>query len=289
MYMNNENQKIIGYDSKTGQPIYETQHIQPMNYQQNMNQNFNQQMYVNQNSNIQQTQKPKKKLKWWIPVLLFVAGFLLYIGEFVARSLVFSQNELVLESDILKNPIIMSLRWLAFICWFMVVPSLIIVIVKYVKKTPSEKYQSDIEINNMIHNATSLDEKLLIAFIGDNYQKIIQKKYSIPALFLSWIYTLYRKVYIPSVIGMVVILLLGFLPSTIYIILVLVFAIVLGMNFNKWYITYAQSQVQKIKNANPNASETELTDICTKKGGTNIWIAIVIYIIFVIVSNTLSK
>lgn len=32
--MNNENEKIMGYDSKNRTTIYETQHTQPMNYQQ---------------------------------------------------------------------------------------------------------------------------------------------------------------------------------------------------------------------------------------------------------------
>ena len=134
----------------------------------------------------------------------------------------------------------------------------------------------------------SLDDKLLMAFIGNNYEKIMQQKFSIPALFLSWIYTLYRRIYLPSIIGMVAIIILGFLPSIIYTILVLAFVIVLGINFNKWYVAYAKKQVEKIKMSNQNINENELINICKKKGGTNIWLAILIYAIFAIASGFLN-
>ena len=160
---------------------------------------------------------------------------------------------------------------------------LIIVIIKYNAKTPEEKNQENIEINNMINNATSLDEKLQIAYIGYNYQKIMSQNLSIPALFLSWLYTLYRKVYIPSIIGMAIVSLLSFIPYRLYYVIILIFVIVLGMNFNKWYIAYVKNQIQKIKINNPNADESNLINICRNQGGTNVGIAIAIYIGFAII------
>lgn len=151
-----------------------------------------------------------------------------------------------------------------------------------------EKIQNNFQMNNIPYNKSGLDEKLLMAYIGNNYSKIIQKKFSLPALFLSWIYILYRKIYIPTIIGMVVIIILGFLPSIIYSIIVFTFVILLGANFNNWYIIYAQKQIQKIKTNNPNVNENQLIDICKQKGGTNIWLAIVIYIIFAIVSSLVN-
>ena len=283
--MNNENKKIIGYDSHTGQPIYESQN-NTINNQQMINQqfgtlnpnnnqsNYQQQMY----QNINNQQIKKKKFKWWIPVLLFVAGLLLNMGRFVFTLLTDSQNGLISQ----------MIFMIATICWLMVIPSLIVAIIIYNKKTPEENINNGFQVNNMINNASSIEEKMLIAFIGYNYAKIKEKKFSIQALFLSWIYTLYRKVYIPSIIGMVVIAILGFLPSAIYTILAFTFAIILGINFNRWYILFAQKQVQKIKVANPNISENELINICKKKGGTNIWLAIVIYLIFAIISSALN-
>lgn len=145
------------------------------------------------------------------------------------------------------------------------------------------------EINTNINNsANSLDEKLLVAYIGNNYDKIMQKKFSIPALFLSWLYMLFRKIYLPTIIGMIAIIILGFLPSLIYTMVVFAFAIVLGINFNKWYIMYAKKRIEKIKIKNPNATESELINICTKNGGTNVGLAILIYVIFAIASGFLN-
>ena len=115
--------------------------------------------------------------------------------------------------------------------------------------------QMDNNSQQYVNNTNSLDEKLLMAFIGNNYDKIIQQNFSVPALFLSWIYTLYRKVYIPSIIGMVAIIILGFLPSTIYTMVILIFVIVLGINFNRWYVAYAKKQVEKIKISNQTVNE----------------------------------
>lgn len=74
----------------------------------------------------------------------------------------------------------------------------------------------------------------------------------------------------------------------IYTLLVLVFAAVLGINFNKWYIIYAKRHIEKIKTNNPNTNENELVNICRQKGGTNIWLAIVIYVVFCIISSVLN-
>ena len=246
--------------------------------------NLNNNNQFNQDNNFEK----KEKLKWWIPVVLFFCGLLMFIINIVVSIIVESQEDLVLESTLLKNPIIMSFRWLAFIFWLMVIPSLIIVIAKYKRKRPYEEIQNDYQIDNMINNAKSLDEKLLIAYIGNNYQQIMQQKFSFSALFLSWIYTLYRKVYIPSIIGMIAFVILGFLPNLIFSIIALIFVIVLGINFNKWYIAYAKKQISKIKTNNPVANENELVNICKNKGGTNIWMAIVILVVFVIVNIILN-
>lgn len=247
----------------------------------------NQLLSTNQNNNIQQPQKTKKKLKWWIPLLLFLGGYFMTVCSTVAEMVIRSQEDLVLDYQIENYPAIRIFRWLAVICWLLVIPSLIIVIVKYNVKKTDEKNQENIQINNMINNATSLDEKLLIAYIGNNYQKIMLQKFSVPALFLSWLYTLYRKVYIPSIIGMSIIFILGFLPNVIYSMVVCIFVIVLGINFNKWYIAYVKNKIQKIKTNNPNVYENELISICRVHGGTNIWIAIAIYIVFVIIQTIL--
>ena len=165
------------------------------------------------------------------------------------------------------------------ICALGFIPSVIFAIVMSAKH-PTDDYEE--KINNIIESNQSLDEKMLITFIGINYDKITTKKFSISAMFLSWMYMLYRKMYIPSIIGMIVIRILALILEPIYTIIILSFCVVLGLNFNKWYVAYSKKQVDKIKTNNPNANEMELINICKKKGGTNIGVAILIYIIFMI-------
>ena len=139
--MNNENKKIIGYDSQTGQPIYESQN-NIINNQQMINQQFgtlnpnnnqsNYQQQIYQNINNQQVKK--KKLKWWIPVLFFVGGILMSVGSTIAEILIRANGEMLLDYEITKTPAIMIFRWLALLSWLLVIPSLIIVIVKYNKR-----------------------------------------------------------------------------------------------------------------------------------------------------------
>lgn len=71
----------------------------------------------------------------------------------------------------------------------------------------------------------------------------------------------YKKVYVPAIIGIIV---LRILPD----IFLLVIDILLGFKFNKWYIDYAKKQINKIKLNNQNANEFELINICKRKGGT---------------------
>ena len=48
-----------------------------------------------------------------------------------------------------------------------------------------------------------------------------------------------------------------------------------------------QNEIQKIKTNNANINENELINICRQKGGTNIWLAVIIYSIFAIVNSVL--
>ena len=144
----------------------------------------NMQNYNIEDNNIQQSPQKKEKLKWWIPLLFFLGGILMVVCSLVTEIICRSQEDFILDYQ---------LRRLAAVCWFLVIPSLIYIIVKYNKKSTEEKNQENNQIYSLINNATTLDEKLLIAYIGNNYQKIILQKFSIPAL-LSWLYTLYRKI-----------------------------------------------------------------------------------------------
>ena len=101
--MNNENKKIIGYDSQTGQPIYGNQSIQQIN--QNI-----QQPVVN---------KPTKKKKYWLmPIYVFLAMILAPIMNLTLRLVGFDSS------------IIASISTIIYVlCGFAFIPSIIVAIV----------------------------------------------------------------------------------------------------------------------------------------------------------------
>ena len=58
--------------------------------------------------------------------------------------------------------------------------------------------------------------------------------------------------------------------ENLLILIYIPFSILAGLKFNKWYLDDAKKQINKIKMSNPQASESELISICSKKGGTSI-------------------
>jgi len=82
------------------------------------------------NTGVPNSQPKKKKLKWWIPVLILLLGVLMCVISIMVEMKIRTQNELILDYQITNYPSIMIFRWLAIICWLMVIPSLIMVIVK---------------------------------------------------------------------------------------------------------------------------------------------------------------
>ena len=98
---------------------------------------------------------------------------------------------------------------------------------------------------------------------------------------------LYRKMYIPAIIGMAGITILNLIPiiSFLYTFIVFGIMIILGIYFNKWYIDYARKNVEKIIRENQNTDQTYLISLCQNKGGTNIGYAILIYLGFVMIQG----
>lgn len=134
-----------------------------------------------------------------------------------------------------------------------------------------QNYNNNVQINNNVNNSISLDEKLLLAYIGNNSQKIMAQKFSIPALLLNWLYIGYRKFYKLLLIYLIPMSILSFiLDEKVLQLIYIPFAILAGVKFNKWYLNDAKKQINKIKMSNSQASESELINICSSKGGTSI-------------------
>lgn len=224
----------------------------------------------------------RKKFKWQIPVLFFLMGIIFLLASIVIKLL-------LIEED---NPLISQIfATLATISWLLVIPSLIIVIILYVRKKDS-KYQMTPE--EILHSNASPSEQNRMAYIGKNYVKISKKKFSIPAFFFSWIYLLYRKKYLVAILGMLLIVILTVLSKYISIMKIVInilsigIPILLGLKFNAWYINSANKKLKKLKAKKLQLSALDFIALCQKKGGTNLFLAIIIYTIFVITITTIN-
>ena len=162
-------------------------------------------------------------------------------------------------------------------------------------KTPNEKNQDNVYINNMINNASSLDEKLLIAYIGNNQDKILNGKFNFAAMFLSYFYAAYRKYYpftivlylISTIISIISVAFGSYydnpaIGDTFMYITYIPVAIFTGFKFNKMYVNYAKKNINKIRNENPNITDEELCDLCRNHGKPSVAISILSFIVFVI-------
>ncbi len=130
------------------------------------------------------------------------------------------------------------------------------------------------------------DEDLKKAYIGKDYDLIKQKR----GLFPLWIflfnslYFLYRKMYLYGFLWIVgSIILSTFLPIFSFFILFGI-KIFFMIKFYDIYDKYVTEKVNKIKSENPNCDRNQLINICSKKGGTNIIVAVMLPILILIVT-----
>lgn len=220
--------------------------------------------------------KKKKQPYWLIPIFLMGGGIFLRVIATIPSIYLDEPGEAI-------RAVLSFLSMLGVAMWFLFIPSIPLVIYLYCKKSKEET-------KDMIFQTSTdmpVQEQLISAYIGQNYDKIMKQKFSFSAFFLNWIYMLYRKIYgVAVIIGIIFIIIGHFLPLIQMPILILIM-IVSGMNFNKWYVSYVKKQVENIKNNNPNQTSDELISLCQKKGGTSVGIAILIYIVIVVVCNLL--
>lgn len=125
--------------------------------------------------------------------------------------------------------------------------------------------------SNIINDNVSLEEKMISSYVGVNYERIKNKKFSVPAFFLNWMYMGYRKFYKLLLIYVIPMAVLSIILNENLLRLIYIpFAILGGIKFNKWYLNDVKKQINKIKTDNFQASESELISICSNKGGTSI-------------------
>lgn len=137
------------------------------------------------------------------------------------------------------------------------------------------------DINKNINNSIS-DGELIRAYIGSKeskmYYKAISKKgFNIWAYLFGGLYYAYRKLFIASLIIIIINILIIYVLKLNYL---LAFVNILYASlFYKIYGSHIEKQVDKIKKENPNSTGDELIRKCSRKGGISILFPIVILII----------
>lgn len=118
---------------------------------------------------------------------------------------------------------------------------------------------------------SSDEDELIKAYIGPNYDKLLNSKFNVGAFLVTPLYLCYRKLFLYGfllfIINLVIINFTNFSMATTAI------SVVIAIVFNKIYIPEVRKRVQKIKQKNPDKSLTELKEICAKKGGTSFGLA----------------
>ncbi len=219
-----------------------------------------------------------KKPYWMIIVVNFLLFFIISMLKFIFQMLGIEVNDTFMQ----------SLTVLQTLPAFTFIPSIILVVILYNKKTDRNMMQQVENMNNILSNRNiSQDEKLLIAYIGPNYQKIMNQKFSLPAFFLAWGYIFYRKMYILGAMECILIILWSYIPIPSFIIN-LILMVLNGFCFNKLYMIQAKKFIQKVKMNSTSYNENNWISICSQKGGTSIGMAIGLFIVFIFISGFIS-
>ncbi len=237
------------------------------NYQNNINKNI-----VNDNQ-IQNLNK--RKFDWKTPLILFILSILSVPGFFVIKIII----SFSLKQEYFKYEQLLSLiGFAATIILF--ISSIVVLIIKIVKYSNPNSKTTNQYNNEVINSNMSLDDKLLMAYVGDNYFKIKNNKFSVPSFFLNYLYTSYRKYYLLTFIIFLILTISAAFNDVIFNIIYIVMDVIIAINFNKWYLKDAKKRIQKIKNDNSNANENDLIMLCSKKGKPSIGISIICLLIY---------
>lgn len=143
------------------------------------------------------------------------------------------------------------------------------------------KLDSDVKHTKKLTNFKN--DRFVEAYIGEDYKWVMRRPVNIYALLLSWIYFLYRKMYIIGIIGLII---TGIVIRLFYPYLVIYIAVVMilsGLLFNPIYKLVVDYKINKIKEKNYGTDDFTIEQICQEKGGVNVIIPLIIFFIFLLV------
>ena len=135
------------------------------------------------------------------------------------------------------------------------------VVIKHKSPLPSE-----------VKKVVVIEEDILVAYVGNNFEKIAGKPFNFAAFFFGNLYLFYRKKLLYGLILFIIATILSRFMNTVLINIGM--NIIIGAAFNTLYMYDAKAYVKNLKQKNPTQTNAELRDKCKKVGGTS-----VIYII----------
>lgn len=131
---------------------------------------------------------------------------------------------------------------------------------------------------NYSYNYSNSDEDYKKAYIGKNYEKIKEGKFSIPAFIFGGYYFLYRKLWLYAIILIIFNLAITFFVEDYSSIIIIITYILVGMKFNSIYLKKVDQNIEKIKQQNLDKTSNELLNICRKKGGVSVASVVITFV-----------
>lgn len=135
------------------------------------------------------------------------------------------------------------------------------------------------------------DEKYIEAYIGKNYDKIMNSSFSWPTFLVSIIYFFYRKLWLYALIYYIINFLITlmfdsiFNMSTITSLISIIYSFIVAMKFKDLYLYKINRDIKKIRMSTNN--EEEILEKIKKKGGVSniaLIIALVVYLVVFIIT-----
>jgi len=124
------------------------------------------------------------------------------------------------------------------------------------------------------------DERLLKAYIGEDYEKIRFKKFNLFAAVFNWAYVLYRKLYITGIFGLLITEIIILKYPNIAIFYAIFVVLLIGFGFNKYYIFISKLNIKNQQRRFEGTDDYSMEKILSRKGGVNVIFTLIIYAIF---------
>lgn len=119
---------------------------------------------------------------------------------------------------------------------------------------------------------------LLLNYLGEDYNRISMNPFSMSALLTGGLYLFNHKVRLLGLILFALeIYILVFMPIKIAIISIIIYVLVLGFASNEIILLNAKMKVALIRKFHPKDHEVLLVERASKKGGTNLFLTLIIF------------